>query len=122
MLGRIELTNKLVADKLKIEEREVCKVMSFVLQDLATVLHDSNHTHIYVRNLGTFVLRQRAVKRRLYTLCKARHRWKAQTDNQRKYKALATIEKEMFKLFDMRRAINKRTKEINGKVKNDNKG
>ena len=122
MLGRVELTNKLVAEKLGIDEREVCKVMSFTYQELATELQECTYPYLYVRNLGTFVLRKRAVNRRLYVLTRARKANKGRVKNERNDKTIKTIETEMFRLFDIRRMLRKYIKPSNGKNTNDIKG
>ena len=128
MLGRVELTNKLVSQKLGIDEREVCKVMSFTYQELANEFQECTYPYLYVKDLGTFAILQKGVRNRLYRLNRSRKGWRSYDDsNPKKAKALKTITTEMFKLFDINRMLKKikvdRLKaKANAKTINDNKG
>jgi len=107
MLGRQELVNKLVAKNTGISEEEVSRIMDFSYRKLAKELHECSHTFLYVRGLGTFALKQRSVKNRLYRLhymvCKRKkHKQSPSTE-----KAIKTMKDEMFKLFEIRRLIRK---------------
>jgi len=119
MIGRVEITNKLVAKQLGIEVDKVASVMDFFYKELAIEFQECNHPFLSIKNLGTFVIKLRAINNRLYKLNRARRAWKALKPAVRKEKGLKTISEEMFKLFEIRRKI-KRIR--NEKIKANTKG
>lgn len=119
MLGRVELTNKLVASKSKIDEKDVTSVMNFFYTELREVIEGCKHPYVYVRGLGTFSIKRAALNKRLFRLYRAKQaRGKDPQGGQ--LKALETIRTEMFTLFDVRRMLKNRVK-INKKLKEDGK-
>ena len=106
MLGRLDLTTKVVSKNLEMPEKEVSNVMNFVYKELARELQECNYPFIYVRDLGTFIIKRRAVNKRLWRLYWARRRWKKSPLNH-KDKTVKTIEDELFKYFRVRRMVKK---------------
>ena len=110
MIGRVELTNKLTSRKLGIEEKKVESVMTFFYKELSEELIQCKYPHIYVRDLGTYTLKLRAVESRIKGLIYARKRlrWKLSVKKIPKFLAEKYdmgLVKEIFNLFRMRRMI-----------------
>lgn len=105
MLGRQELVNKLVASKSGIAEQEVARVMDFCYKELETELTNCNYPFIYVRGLGTFAVKLKAVNARLYRLVYMRCKRRKFRSTPAAVKALKTMTDEIFKLFSVRRLV-----------------
>jgi nucleoid DNA-binding protein len=105
MLGRQELVNKIVSKNTGISEEEVTKVMDFCYKELTNELQNCDHPFIYVRGLGTFVVKKRAVQKRLYRLIFMIRRRKVMRPSTVRDKALKTMINETFRLFNVRRMV-----------------
>lgn len=105
MLGRQELVNKLVSKNTGISEEEVARIMDFSYRELTNELQSCSYPFVYVRGLGTFVVKKRAVEKRLYRLLFMVRRRKAMRPSIVRDKALKTMIDEMYKLFEVRRMV-----------------
>lgn len=105
MLGRQELVNKVVSKNTGVSEEEITRIMDFSYKELTSELKNCEHTFIYVRGLGTFVLKQRAVKKRLYRLYNMICLRKKMRPTPIVEKAIKTMRDEMFRLFKVRKMV-----------------
>ena len=132
MLGKLCFTNKTVAKQLGIEEKKVSAVMDFVFAELGREVKECKHPYIYVKGLGTFILKITTIEKRL-KMQLARYRTNSLKDPAAKSGTttvgvhLEGMKKEIFESFRIRRVIKTRIKE-NKKLKyalkalNDNEG
>jgi len=128
MLGRIVLTNKIVAKNLAKDEREVESVMKFFFKELQTEFEECKHPYVYVKDMGTFGINANLVSARLVRMI---HKLKWFRNNKGMIKkpgyydnAVNGLTKEIFFLFEVRRIVKRRNKKNqqlrkNGKIIND---
>jgi len=128
MLGRIALTNKIVASNLKKDEKEVESVMKFFFKELKTEFEKCEHPYVYVKDLGTFGINANLVSKRLVPLI---HKLQWFRNNKEMIKkpgyydnAVNGLTKEIFFLFNVRRMVRRKNRENqqlrkNGKIIND---
>ena len=125
MLGKLIFTNKLVAKNLGIEEKKVAGVMEFVFAELGKEVKECNHPFIYVKGLGTFLLKVSTIEKRLKFIL-ARYKVLKTRDPETKMgkgklgPQLEGCRKEIFELFRIRRVILTRHKKIR-KIRNEKK-
>lgn len=105
MLGRQELVNKIVSKNTGVSEEEVTRIMDFSYKELTSKLQNCDHTFIYVRELGTFGLKHKAIKNRLYRLHEMICRRKKMQPTPLVEKAIKTMRDEMFRLFKVRKMV-----------------
>lgn len=128
MIGRVELTNKLVAQSTGVAEARVKNVVEFFYKELAQELEECNHNFLYVKNLGTFSMSLRPIEKRLRNIrfMIVHRRSPKFKDSEANQKIIESMVKEAFYLFSLRRRIKKNRLELkklrNGKSINDPKG
>lgn len=123
MLGRIALTNKMVAEDLGYREEVVEGVTGFYFRELEKEMKESEYPSIYIKGLGTFVLNKSLLERRVrYMLYKMGKIKKSEADNPTKDRMLQGMQRETLHLLGMRRRIKKQWERNNGKNRTDNKG
>lgn len=117
MVGRVELTNKIVSRNLKIEEAKVASVMDFFYKELGEEFQSCEKPLIYIKGLGTMGISLNVVEKRLRRLKWSMeiHKKSTLSPNWSRKNSLEGIRKEMFYLFEVRRRVKKQRALTSGK-------
>jgi hypothetical protein len=121
MLGKLCFTNKTVAKQLNVDEKRVSAIMDFVFAELGKEIKECKRPYIYVKGLGTFILKITTIERRLRTQLRMYRMYSlkdpaAKSGNNTVKAHMDGTKKEIFESFRIRRVIKTRIKE-NKKLK-----
>ena len=123
MLGRLALTNKMVAQDLGKDEKVVESVTSFFFKEMEREMREANHPFLYVKGLGTFVLNKGLLERRIrYLLCKVHRNRRGELEgkvNIFRESFQTGMKREIYYLLQMRRRLKNQWKKNNGKSLDD---